>query len=62
MAIEPPKCGNSRIFLQRKFYVKSIFIVVLEHQEGSFLTNLEALKFDFGEFVESFEVTIIDFT
>ena len=58
MAIEPPKRGNSRIFLRRKFYVKSIFIV-LEHQKLSFLTKLEALKFDFGE---SFEVTIIDFT
>ena len=53
------QCGNFRIFLSLRFYVKSI-LRTLEVQNLPFLTHLEALDFDFHEFLHFLKAEVVD--
>ena len=51
------QCGNSRIFLPLRFYVKSK-LVILESQNLPLFTHLEALNIDLHDFMHVSNVYI----
>ena len=49
--ISEAQCGNFMIFLSLRIYMKSIFGIRYTSAKSAIFTNLEALDFDFYEFL-----------